>query len=137
MRSDVGKKIQRFFTSPAYGVVGASSNREKYGNKVLRVYLQHHKKAYPVHPRETSVEGVATVPDVASLPDTVKSISIITPPAITEKIVEAAITKGIENIWMQPGAESDETIKQAEQHGINVIAHGPCILAELGFQETD
>ena len=30
--------IARFLASPAYGVVGASSRRHKYGNKVLRVY---------------------------------------------------------------------------------------------------
>jgi len=128
--------IEQFFSSPAFAVVGASSNRKKYGNKVLRTYLQHAKKVYPVNPNEKIVEGVSCYPDLQSLPDSVKSISIITPPAVTEKIVQQAIAKKIENIWMQPGAESKAAIQACEQHGINVIAQGPCILVELGFEEN-
>ena len=132
---NIEDRINTFFSSPAFGVVGASASRDKYGNKVLRVYLQHHKKVYPVNPKETDIEGVKCIPDVASLPVEVQSISIITPPTVTEKIVAAAIRKGIKNIWMQPGAESPAAIKDCEKHHINVIAGGPCILVTLGFDE--
>ncbi len=127
--------IKQFFTSQAYGVVGASTNRNKFGNKVLRVYLQNNKKVYPVNPNEKEIEGVASVNTVADLPNDVKSISIITPPPVTEKIVDQAIAKGIKNIWMQPGAENIEAVKKAEKHQINVIWGGPCILVTLGLKE--
>lgn len=127
--------INAFLASPAFGVVGASSNRSKYGNKVLRVYLQHHKKVYPINPIETIIEGVTCLESVKELPKEVMSISIITPPSITEKIVKEAVDHGIKNIWMQPGAESDLAIEFCEKNGVNVIAGGPCILVELGFEE--
>lgn len=125
-------KLAAFFSSPAFGVAGASSNRNKFGNKVLRVYIEHHKKVYPINPREKMIEDIPCLPDVESLPDDVKSLSVITPPAITEKIVEAAIKKGIQHIWMQPGAESEKAIQLCEKHGMTVIAKGPCILVILG-----
>ena len=125
--------IPQFLSSNAFAVVGASNDRHKYGNKVLRCYMQHHKTVYPVHPSETTVEGLKAYLHLQELPDDVQSISIITPPAITEKIVQDAIEKHITNIWMQPGAESEKAINQCKQHGINVIASGPCILVELGF----
>lgn len=128
-------QIQAFFASPAYGVVGASSNRAKYGNKVLRVYLQKHKTVYPVNPKEKIIEGIACLPDIQHLPDNVSSISIITPPAVTEKIVRDAIAKGIKHIWMQPGAESEVAIQLCRDKGINIIANGPCILVTLGFHD--
>jgi uncharacterized protein len=130
------KAMHDFLTSNAFGVAGASSHREKYGNKVLRVYMQHHKKVYPINPHEKIIEGLPCIPDVSQLPDEVNSLSIITPPAITEIIVAAAIQKGIQHIWMQPGAESDQAIEMGEKHGINVIAGGPCILVYLGFHEA-
>lgn len=133
MDSVTEKKIQQFFTSSAYGVAGASNNRDKFGNKVLRAYLQHNKTAYPINPNEKTVEGVACVAKIADLPGDVNSISIITPPPITEKIMQQAIDKGIKHVWMQPGAESDAAISLGEKHGINVIAKGPCILIVLGF----
>jgi predicted CoA-binding protein len=129
------QSIELFLQSPAFAVIGASSNKDKYGNKVLRCYLQHNKTVYPVNPHEKIIENVSVVSTIADLPQEVESISIITPPSVTEKIVIEAIAKGIKNIWMQPGAENEKAIQNALNHGINVIAGGPCILVVLGFKE--
>lgn len=128
--------IKTFLTAKAYAVIGASTDRNKYGNKVLRCYLQHHMKVYPVNPSEKNIEGVACINSLADLPHDVSSISVVTPPKITEQVVEQAIAKGIKNIWMQPGAESEVAIENAKKHHINVIAGGPCILVQLGFSEN-
>ncbi len=130
------EKIARFLSSPAFGVVGASTNREKYGNKVLRCYLQKQRRAIPVNPNEQAVEGIACVASVKDLPPDVKSISIITPPHVTEQVVQAAIARGIESVWMQPGAESDRAIALGERAGLNVIADGTCVLVVLGYRES-
>ncbi len=60
---------------------------------------------------------------------------MITPPQITEKVVEQAIGKGIKNIWMQPGAESAAAVAACKEAGINVIADGSCLLVVLGYHE--
>ena len=127
--------IARFLESPAYGVVGASRQRHKYGNKVLRCYQQNGRRAIPVNPREHEVEGVVCVPSVLDLPDDVQSISVITPPPVTERVVQEAIRRGIRHVWMQPGAESDRAIADCESAGINVIADGSCVLVVLGYRE--
>jgi uncharacterized protein len=49
--------------------------------------------------------------------------------------VAQAISLGIKNIWMQPGAESAAAVELAEQAGANVIAGGPCILVALRFHD--
>ena len=89
----------------------------------------------PVKPKEASIEGIATVASVSELPDSVQSISIITPPHVTEKVVSEAIAKGIKNIWMQPGAESPAAVKNCIESGVNVIADGSCLLVVLGYRE--
>jgi predicted CoA-binding protein len=115
--------------------VGASSRREKYGNKVLRCYQQAGRRAIPVNPRESEIEGVPCVVSVLDLPDDVRSISVITPPPVTERVVEQAVAKGIENVWMQPGAESEAAVAACQRAGINVIADGSCVLVVLGYRE--
>ena len=127
--------IETFFRSAAFGVVGASEDRSKFGNKVLRCYLSNNKTVVPVNPKASSVEGVPSVASVSDLPDNVKSISVITPPVITEQVVEAAISRGITSIWMQPGAESAAAVERCKQAGINVIADHSCILVVLGFHD--
>lgn len=128
-------QIEQFFSSKAYAVIGASINRAKFGNKVLRCYLQHYLTVYPINPIDDFIEGLSCLKELADLPESVKSISIVTPPEITEIIVEQAIKKGIHNIWMQPGAESDAAIEICLKNNLNLIANGPCILVELGFSE--
>jgi predicted CoA-binding protein len=132
---DPTESIARFLDSPAFGVVGASPRRHKYGNKVLRCYQQNGRTAIPVNPRERAIEGVGCVASVLELPDEVRSISVITPPAATERVVEEAVRRGIRNVWMQPGAESEQAVATCVAAGINVIADGSCLLVVLGYRE--
>ena len=132
---NIQEQIDRFLSAEVFGVAGASTNRHKYGNKVLRCYLQHNRVAVPVNPNEVEIEGVAAVKTIADLPPQVKSLSMITPPAVTEQLVPLAIEHGIENIWMQPGAESPGAVKLCRDKGINVIADGSCLLVVLGYHE--
>ena len=129
--------IQAFLASPSFAVVGASTDRSKYGNKVLRCYQQNGRKVYPVNPRAPEVEGLRAYPSLAALPEPVQAISVITPPAATEQVVREAHAAGVKHVWMQPGAESEEAIRTAESLGLNVIADGPCLLVVLGYRERD
>jgi predicted CoA-binding protein len=115
-------------------VVGASNDRTKFGNRVLRAYVHHGWKVYPVNPRETVVEGLPAYPNLGSLPEKPRGVSIITPPAITERIVAEAADAGARFVWMQPGAESPEAIRIARDRGLEVIADGTCFLVETRFR---
>jgi predicted CoA-binding protein len=133
---DVDSAIREFLAGQHFAVVGASTDRRKYGNKVLRCYLQNDRSVVPVNPHSTSVEGlpaVAALSDMDRVPD---GISVITQPDVTESIVDEAIALGIRHIWMQPGAESGAAIQAAEDAGINVIHSGPCLLVVLGYSES-
>ena len=59
-------------------------------------------------------------------------LSIVTPPPVTEKLVEAAAIAGITRLWMQPGAESAAAVRRAGELGLSVISGGPCLLVEIG-----
>jgi predicted CoA-binding protein len=84
---------------------------------------------------EGEIEGVACVRSVSELPAEVQSLSIITPPQVTDQVVEQAIARGVRNIWMQPGAQSAAAIAACEQAGVNVIADGSCVLVVMGYHE--
>lgn len=128
-------RIRKYLTGKRFAVVGASQDRAKYGNKVLRVYQQNHLDVVPINPGGGQIEGLDALSDLASLPEPVDGISIVTPPAVTKKVVEQALSLGIKNIWMQPGAEDPDAVAAAEQAGANVIAGGPCVLVALRYHE--
>lgn len=124
-----------FLNSASFAVAGASNNRAKYGNMVFRALVEHtandNRKVYPIHPALDLVEGHQAFTGVDTLPEVPEALSIITPAAVTEKIVQQAIATGVKQIWMQPGAEHPGAIAAAEAAGITILAHGPCILVDL------
>jgi predicted CoA-binding protein len=129
----VQAKIKTFLEAEAFGVAGASDNPQKYGYKCLDCYLKNGRKAYPINPSASAVLGQTAYKNLSELPEKVLSLSIITPPVVTDKIVDQAIEAGVKNIWMQPGAESKAAIQRAEEAGLSVIHGGPCLLVELGY----
>lgn len=134
---DDNERIADFLAGDTFAVVGASTARHKYGNKVLRCYLQNGRTAFPVNPHATEIEGVAAYPDLHSLPEPVHGASIITPPEVTELVVAEAADAGVERLWMQPGAESAHALDLARERGLQVISGGPCLLVALGYRERD
>jgi predicted CoA-binding protein len=128
-------RIEQFLSGKVFAVAGASTDRAKYGNKVLRSYQQAGRKVYGIHPRETLIEGAPTFARLADLPEKIDGLSIVTPPAVTEKLVEEAAALGVRRLWMQPGAESPAAIARARELGLEVLAGGPCVLVALHFQE--
>ena len=128
-------RIELFLTGRRFAVVGASRDRAKYGNKVLRAYQQNHLEVFPVNPSADEVEGLRAYSDLKSLPASVDGVSIVTPPAVTERAVDEAIRLGVKNIWLQPSAESETAIHHAKRAGVNLLAGGPCVLVALGYRE--
>lgn len=131
----VPEMIDDFLGQGPWAVVGASTNREKYGNKVLRAYSQSEREAWPINPRATEIEGLPCYPDLASLPGVPRGVSIITPPKITEQVVAEAARLGVKIVWMQPGAESERALEIAHENGIEAIGDGSCLLVAVGYHE--
>ena len=126
--------IAQFLATGAFAVVGASADRSKYGNKVLRCYAQHGLPVVGVHPKSTAVEGLPCYPSLAAVPGSPRAVSVVAPPAAAPSIVADAVSAGVKHLWFQPGAENAEAIETARKAGIAVIAGGPCLLVALGWR---
>lgn len=119
--------IEQFFQSKAYGVVGVSRNSRKFGNAVFREMKKKGLAVFPVSKYLGKIEDAPCCARIADLPVEVESVVVVVHPQEATSIVSESHKKGIKNIWLQQGAESDEAIAYAEAHGMNLI-HGQCIL---------
>jgi len=127
--------IDAFLARKSFAVAKKKKNREKYGNKVVRCYLQNNKTVYPINPKAKEVEGISAYTSVDQIPKGDIGLSIVTPPPITLIIVKDALKHGIKHFWMQPGAENKEAVKTAQDAGAIVISDGPCVLVAMGYHE--
>jgi len=125
------EKIAAFLAAPLFAVAGASNDPEKYGYRCFSALKRSGRAVHPLNPRATEIAGHPAYPNLAAVPGQVVALSVVTAPAITERVVDEAIAAGVKYVWMQPGAENSSAIARAEQAGLQVIAGGPCVLVEL------
>ena len=111
-------------------VVGASSDRRKFGNKAFRAFQAEGYKVIPINPNEASVEGVSTYPSVIEVPEMIDMATVYVPPEIGITLLDGFERKGIAEIWINPGAESDPLIAEARRRKLNVIE--ACSIIGLG-----
>ncbi|MCA8959385.1 MAG: CoA-binding protein [Planctomycetes bacterium] len=128
---DEAELIARFLAAETFGVVGVSRDPSKYGHKVLAHYLARGRRAIPIHPRETEILGQRVYASLSDVTEAIDAVSIITPPQVTETVVEEIAANGIPLVWMQPGAESASAVAKARDLGLGVIHGGPCVMVVL------
>lgn len=124
-------KIAAFLAAPLFAVAGASNDPNKFGYRCFMALKHSGRAVHPLNPRASEIAGQRAFASIQAIPGQVVALSVVTPPSITEHIVEEAIATGVRWVWMQPGAESQAAIARAEQAGLQVIAGGPCVLVEL------
>ena len=111
-------------------IIGASNDRSKFGNKSLRAHLQQGYTVFPVHPKESQIEGIAAFKSISDVPIRPDRVSIYLPPPLVKKILPDIAAKGCDELWLNPGTESDEVLAEANRLGLNVIQ--ACSIVDLG-----
>ena len=106
---------------PSVAVIGASNDRSKYGNKAVRAYRQRGFSVYPVNPHESEVEGLPAYKSISEVPSRPDLISVYVRPQILLKLLPDIAAKGCNELWLNPGTESDEVLAEAERLYLNVI----------------
>ena len=116
---------------PTVAIVGASSDRSKYGNKSIRAHLDQGYEVYPVNPKGGQIEGLTVYVSVTTVPvDDLERISLYVPPAVGMKLLDEIVAKGCREFWLNPGSESDELIAAAQARGLDPII--ACSIINLG-----
>lgn len=110
-------------------LVGATTNKEKFGNIILRDLTKKGFEVIPVTPNYDEVEGIKTIKNVNELPKDIDLIVFVVPPKIGVEITKQAINAGFVNLWYQPGAYSDEIEKVLKENNIKAV-YDICIMVE-------
>ena len=122
------ERLDAFVRGQCWAVVGASEDRSKFGNITFRELKRRGKQVYPVNPKATQGRGRGLLSLACPrCPTAVERVLIVVPPKLGEEVVKEAEAAGINHVWFQPGAESDEALAYCEAHGMEAIA-GHCIL---------
>lgn len=111
-------------------IVGASSDRRKFGNRAVRAFLRQGFTVIPINPNEPEVEGLKTYPTVLDVPGPIDMVTFYVPPEIGELVIEQVAAKRIPEIWLNPGAESVALLARAKSLNLEPIV--ACSIIGIG-----
>jgi acyl-CoA synthetase (NDP forming) len=111
-------------------VIGASSDRSKFGNKAVRAFLNHGDQVIPINPKEPEIEGLKAYRSVLDVPGTIDMATFYVPPAVGETLMEEVARKGIREVWLNPGADSEALAARARALDIRAIR--ACSIVGIG-----
>lgn len=102
-------------------VVGASKNRNKFGNKAVRAYVHHGFDVYPVNPNDETIEGLKAYRSVLDIPVEIDRVAIYLPPERTLGILDEIAKKGTKELYLNPGTEDQRVVDKATALGLEPI----------------
>jgi len=110
--TDMNAAVKTFFSTPRFAVAGASSETHKFGHIIFAWYLAHSLPVTPLNPNCSSVtvrkSSYPTLSSPSQLPEPQETaLSVITPPAVTIKLLKEAKQAGVRAVWLQPGTFDD------------------------------
>ncbi|MFG0328550.1 MAG: CoA-binding protein [Phycisphaerales bacterium] len=112
-------------------VIGASTNREKYGNKAVRAYRRRDHTVFPVNPRADEIEGLKCYHSITEPPGPIDRALFYLPPKLGLAAIEEIAERGdVAEVWLNPGAESPELVDRAKALGVETILD--CSIVDIG-----
>jgi len=119
-------------SKPTVAIIGASTNREKFGNKSVRAHAAQGYDVYPINPKGGEIEGFTAYPSISDVPvERLNRVSLYVPPAVGLTLIKEIAAKGCDEIWLNPGSESEELADQARQLGLDPIT--ACSIVDVGM----
>jgi predicted CoA-binding protein len=116
-------------------IIGASTDRAKFGNIAVRAFVRQGWKVFPVNPKEPQVEGLPAFKGIAEVPERPNLISVYLPPPVLLKVLPDIAARGCDELWLNPGTESAEVLSLAESLKLNVIQ--ACSIVGIGLSPSE
>jgi uncharacterized protein len=111
-------------------VIGASSDRQKFGNKALRAFRDRGYTVIPINPREAEVEGEKSYASVLDVPGAVDMATFYVAPNLGLRILDDVVKKGIAEVWLNPGADAPPVVERARELGLKTMV--ACSILAIG-----
>lgn len=94
---DQGKDLSSLFEPESVAVIGASTNTEKIGHKILKNIIEagYKGKIYPVNPRGGKILGLKTYTSILDIPGELETVVIVIPARFVPSVIEECVKKGV------------------------------------------
>ena len=120
--------------SNTVAIVGASTDRSKYGNKSVRAFMQGGWTVYPVNPSAQEVEGLPCYASIAEVPGPIRRISMYVPPKVGRSMLLEIVEKSPQEFFLNPGSSDAALVEEAKTLGLTPIQ--ACSIVNIGLRPS-
>ena len=113
-------------------VLGASSDRRKFGNKSVRAHAHAGWRVVPVNPRAagSQIEGHDTVATLADA-GPIDRVTVYLPPPLSATLLDDMAATGATEVYFNPGSADRRVLELAREKGVPAL--DACSIVELGL----
>jgi len=123
------ESIEKFLAQKRIAMIGISRNPTDFSISLFKELCRRGYEVVPVNPAAQEISGRQCFARVQDIQPPVDAALLMTPPAVTDDVVQDCAAAGIHHIWMYraggAGAVSEKAIEFCREHGIQVI-RGEC-----------
>jgi uncharacterized protein len=114
-----------FWKQASYAVIGDSRSAKKFPQLTYKGLKRLGKTVVAVDPGASEIDGDATYPDLAALPQPVEAAVLEVPKQDAAAWMEKIVAAGIPNVWVHQSTETPEALEKAEGAHLR-CEHGTC-----------
>lgn len=115
------QSINQFLEPKKMAIAGVSRDPKKFGNMVYKELKEGGFDVYPINPKIDQVYGDKCYKSVNDLPAEVRHLLVLTPKSLTLGTVQEALTKGIDNLWIQQYSETKEVMDFLKDKPVKLV----------------
>src|SRR5690606_34302231 len=103
--------LQRFFDPRSVAIIGASSDPNKLGGRLLRFLTEagYEGRIYPINPKVDAINGLRAYPSLADVPEPVDQALIIVPSSAAQPALQSCIDHGIRHVQILSSGFAEES----------------------------
>ena len=113
-------------------VIGANTDRTRYGNKSVRAHQMAGYEVYPISPSGGVIEGLTAYKSITDVPIAhLSRVTLYVRPEIVAGLLDDIAAKGCDELWFNPGTANPEVVARANALGLNAIEG--CSIVDLNI----
>ena len=113
-------------------VVGVSKNPQKYGYKIFKDLLDNSYNVTGLSRKGGEILGEKIYKSLLELDEKPELVIFVLRPNIGFLVLKQIQKLGISNVWLQPGASSEEMVDYSKENKINLV-NNSCFMVEQGL----
>ncbi|MEM7482617.1 MAG: CoA-binding protein [Acidobacteriota bacterium] len=115
-------------------IVGASTDRSKFGNKCVRAYQHEGWEVVPINPKGGEIEGVEAAVSLADARPTDRIALYLAPNLLRPLLPAIAERESPEGVYFNPGTWTPELLAEAKEMGI--LVRQACAIVAIGLSPS-